>query len=283
MHSRRGRSDPLSPWDVLSWHTILDGHGKPVGEAYVAIRVERNHKELQELGPVERALFNMYDTEGTGLLGPGDFLALLADLKQVHGDVDTLAGRKSNPGCIGLLVGLPETDLVGFIKFNHTLSNIFVGNQPGQHWTEGLGGVELTVLGRAGIVLLTMLFSLTVNVFVELYLSPDYLSGLPSVKVFLKTFIDVIGCGLIKKVLLLANLSCIPAFCRSVIVFLIVSTLILVPSIIMTRNLSGDQSNIVLSTFLAMWFLARITEIFHLGTLWAFKVSYGSTVGCAVI
>lgn len=45
----------------------------------------------------------------------------------MHGDIDALAGRRSNPGCLGKFVALPDVDLVTYIKFNHTLSPLFLG------------------------------------------------------------------------------------------------------------------------------------------------------------
>jgi hypothetical protein len=47
--------------------------------------------------------------------------------------------------------------------------------------------------------------------------------------------------------------------------------------------MTEEQMNDVSTSFFAVWFLARITEVFHLGTMWAFKVSYGSSVGCNLI
>lgn len=35
-----------------------------------------------------------------------------------------------------------------------------------------------------------------------------------------------------------------------------------------------------MDTFMPIWALARITEVFQLGTLWGLKVSYGSSAGC---
>ena len=53
-----------------------------------------------ELDPIERTLFSMYDEDEDGLLAPCEFLSLVGDLQQVHGDINALAGRMSNPGCV---------------------------------------------------------------------------------------------------------------------------------------------------------------------------------------
>ena len=76
---------------------------------------------------------------------PCEFLALVADLQQVHGDISTLAGRMSNPGCLGFFIGLPEIDLLGYISYNHTLTFVFRGMQPGMHWTERAGGISMNM------------------------------------------------------------------------------------------------------------------------------------------
>ena len=100
-------------------YPIQDSGGNVCGEAYIGVRVEHNdvsNLSLSELDPVERALFSMYDEDEDGLLAPSEFLALVADLQQVHGDISTLAGRMSNPGCLGYFIGLPEIDLLGYIS-----------------------------------------------------------------------------------------------------------------------------------------------------------------------
>lgn len=52
----------------------------------------------------------------TLFLVPSPFTSLLSSFstsqQKVHGDVDALAGRRSNPGCLGNIVALPDTDLV---------------------------------------------------------------------------------------------------------------------------------------------------------------------------
>ena len=45
--------------------------------------------------------FERYDADEDGLLSPREFTTLVRDLRNVHGDIDALAGRRSNPGCLG--------------------------------------------------------------------------------------------------------------------------------------------------------------------------------------
>ncbi len=60
---------------------------------------------------------------------------------------------------------------MSFVKYNHTLANLVVGPQPGVHWSEHLGGVEINRLGMVGVLLLTLLYSFTVNASVEVAFS----------------------------------------------------------------------------------------------------------------
>lgn len=85
--------------------------------------------------------------------------------------VDAIAGRTSNPGCLGRLIALPDTDLLSFVQQNHTLAGLIVAHPTGpgaDHWTVGLGGVEMNRWGMMGVVFLTMLYSFSINAAVEI-------------------------------------------------------------------------------------------------------------------
>jgi hypothetical protein len=57
---------------------------------------------------------------------------------------------------------------LSFIKYNHTLSNLVAVNQPGQHWSEEMGGVAMNRFGMVFVLTLTLLYSFTVNALVEI-------------------------------------------------------------------------------------------------------------------
>ena len=169
------------------------------------------------------------------------------------------------------------------------LAGLFVDQSKGptaDHWTNELGGVEMGRLGVFGVLLLTLLYSFMVNVLVEIGFykiskQPFKSSPVePPTKVFTKTFVDVIGCVLLKELLLLSNMRCLPPVLRVLLNFSIAAALFASVIFGVTNTMTNQQISDVTSTFLAVWFLARVTEIFHLGTLWAFKVSYGSSLGC---
>jgi hypothetical protein len=101
---------------------------------------------------------------------------------------------------------------------------------------------------------------------------------------FVKTIVDTVGASVLKELLLFSNLHSLPPIIRIVLNLALVSLIFGSVIVILTSKLMTDeQIKIVTETFLAVWFLSRITEVFHLGTLWAFKVSYGSSVGCNII
>lgn len=101
---------------------------------------------------------------------------------------------------------------------------------------------------------------------------------------FVKTIVDTAGSSILKELLLFSNLHSLPPVIRIVLNLILVLLIFGSVIVIMTSKLMTDeQIKIVTETFLAVWFLSRITEVFHLGTLWAFKVSYGSSVGCNLI
>lgn len=91
---------------------------------------------------------------------------------------------------------------------------------------------------------------------------------------------DVLGCYFLKELLLLSNMKCFVPWLRLLLNLSIASFLLGVLAFVLTHYMTSEQVSSVTSTFMAVWFLARVTEIFHLGTLWAFKVSYGSSLGC---
>ena len=61
---------------------------------------------------------------------------------------------------------------------------------------------------------------------------------------------------------------------------LIVMLTIVGPAIYLSSQTSKREFAVVSETFLPIWALARVTEVFQLGTLWGLKVSYGSSQGC---
>ena len=173
--------------------------------------------------------------------------------------------------------------------WNTQLAGLFVDQSKGpvpDHWTNELGGVEMGRLGMFFVLLLTLLYSFMVNVLVEIGFykisrEPFKSSPVePPTKVFTKTFVDVVGCVLLKELLLLSNMRCLPPVLRALLNFFIAAALLGSVAFALTNAMTKEQISDVTSTFLAVWFLARVTEIFHLGTLWAFKVSYGSSLGC---
>jgi len=104
------------------------------------------------------------------------------------------------------------------------------------------------------------------------------------VVIFVKTFVDVIGSSLLKEMLFFSNLHSLHPLVRALLNLSLVAFVFgLLIHLTTSKLLTEEQLEDVLSSFLAVWFLARITEVFHLGTLWALKVSYGSSVGCALI
>ena len=301
---RSGKSK-ASPWDALKWYPILDPSGRQVGEAYVGVRfdlsaVNNNTNNngagggrdggLQSLTAVEQLLFAMYDVDEDGLLSPQEFTTLVHDLRQVHGDIDALAGRRSNPGCLGRVIGLPDTDLMTYVKSNHTLSPLVLGHVAADHWSVGVGGVEITRLGHLLVLALTLVYSFTVNALVEVAFwhvesEAFHDSGIePTVVVFVKTLVDVIGSSFLKEMLFFSNLHHLHPALRGalnlVLILLVFATSLY---LLFATQITDEQLQGVWDSFVAVWFLARITEIFHLGTLWAIKVSYGSSVGCSLL
>lgn len=302
---RSGKSK-ASPWDALKWYPILDPSGRQVGEAYVGVRFDlsavnnsNNNTNgagggrdggLQSLTAVEQLLFAMYDVDEDGLLSPQEFTTLVHDLRQVHGDIDALAGRRSNPGCLGRVIGLPDTDLMTYVKSNHTLSPLVLGHVAADHWSVGVGGVEITRLGHLLVLALTLVYSFTVNALVEVafwHIESEAFhdSGIePTVVVFVKTLVDVVGSSFLKEMLFFSNLHHLHPALR-VALNLVLILLVFATSLylLFATQITDEQLQGVWDSFVAVWFLARITEIFHLGTLWAIKVSYGSSVGCSLL
>lgn len=302
---RSGKSK-ASPWDALKWYPILDPSGRQVGEAYVGVRFDLSAVNnntttnngpgggrdggLQSLTAVEQLLFAMYDVDEDGLLSPQEFTTLVHDLRQVHGDIDALAGRRSNPGCLGRVIGLPDTDLMTYVKSNHTLSPLVLGHVAADHWSVGVGGVEITRLGHLLVLALTLVYSFTVNALVEVafwHIESEAFhdSGIePTVVVFVKTLVDVVGSSFLKEMLFFSNLHHLHPALR-VALNLVLILLVFATSLylLFATQITDEQLQGVWDSFVAVWFLARITEIFHLGTLWAIKVSYGSSVGCSLL
>jgi hypothetical protein len=302
---------PGSPWDALKWYPIWDPSGRLVGEAYIGVRFDLaavadssgvpgdggsgsggagRDGGLRSLTAVEQLLFAMYDVDEDGLLSPTEFTTLVHDLRQVHGDIDALAGRRSNPGCLGTVIGLPDTDLMTYVTTNHTLSPLFLGHVATDHWSAGVGGVEITRLGHLLVLALTLVYSFTVNALVEVAFwhvesETFHDSGIePTVVIFVKTLTDVVGSSLLKELLFFSNLHHLHPALR-VALNLAVILLVFATSIylLFATQITDEQLQGVWDSFVAVWFLARITEIFHLGTLWALKVSYGSSVGCSLL
>jgi hypothetical protein len=130
------------------------------------------------------------------------------------------------------------------------------------------------------------LFSLFFSFFPFLFVhdSPFIITHVLKVVFFVKTIVDTVGASVLKELLLFSNLHSLPPIIRIVLNLALVSLIFGSVIVILTSKLMTDeQIKIVTETFLAVWFLSRITEVFHLGTLWAFKVSYGSSVGCNII
>ena len=85
---------------------------------------------------------------------------------------------------------------------------------------------------------------------------------------------------LFQQALFFANLRCIAQGFRVLFSFLIVMLTIVGPAFYLSSQTSKREFAVVSETFLPIWALARVTEVFQLGTLWGLKVSYGSSQGC---
>jgi hypothetical protein len=266
------------------------GMGRNVGQVRIGFRFRVPEAEYFESELVCEALFAKYDTNGDGWLSKREFIRFVNDLHNVGGNVKQLeetgdGGRRFLGSCIPL----PDEDLFSYVKHQHTLL-VVCFDRPKylrRHVTS-------TLTGRLGLVMTSLLWSLSVNCLVTVELA----SASRFWQVLTIATVDNVGKSCMNMMFLIMHLRCWarsldsccccsaasrdqvratgPGCCEilplaAFIVFLgVFSTWLLLA-------MSPEQLYSSGYSFFPIWAFSRITEIFYWGTFWAFMVQYGSS------
>ena len=74
----------------------------------------------------------------------------------------------------------------------------------------------------------------------------------------------------------------LPGACKLVIKFLLLVVLAAIIAFLLAKADSAILAEVGAS-FIPVWLAGRMTEVFKLGTLWGFKVQYGSSHGLGLL
>jgi len=145
------------------------------------------------------AIFSKYDTNSDGYLTQKEFLSFILELGNVGGNIKQLENADDGGQCLGACVPLPTMDLFSFIKHNHTLLVVCFDRtrQLRKH-------VSSSILGRLGLVVMSLLWSLSVNCLVVIYMQ----SSTRFWQILTILAVDNVGKSLLNGVFLVAHLRC---------------------------------------------------------------------------
>ena len=239
-------------------------------------------------------LFDKYDVSGDGYLTRPEFLSFVRELHAVGGNIRQLEEADDGSRCLGTCIPLPSMDLVSFVKHNHTLLVVCFDRPDNmrKHVTSSLWG-------RLGFVAMSLIFSLSVNCLVTVYMA----SFTRFYQVITITIVDNIGKSLLNGVFIVLHLRCwsrafrrccgeetfqpiyteeslTPGLawgCCEILLLLVFIIFLGFFSTWLLLAMTSAQLISATSSFLPIWTFARVTEIFYWGTAWAFLVQYGAS------
>jgi len=257
----------------------------------------RDRSVFFEAELVTETLFQKYDTNGDGYLTRKEFLSFITELTAVGGNIRQLEEANDGTGCLGFCLPLPTMDLFSYIKHNHTLLVICFDR------TRFLRKhVRSSLMGRLGFVLMSLLWSLSVNCLVEIYMNTSRFWQVLTI-----CLVDNTGKSVLNVFFLVVHLRCWGRLCPSgpshealshealsvdgahapsrtdarpgcelgsLVIFIVFlgffSTWLLL-------TMSPEQLYNSSTSFIPIWSFSRFTEIFFWGTFWAFLVQFGSS------
>jgi hypothetical protein len=128
-----------------------------------------------------RRLFLKYDVNGDGYLTRTEFQSFINELMHVGGNVKALEDANDGSGVLGYCIPLPDLDLMQFIKHRCVpLASATVVARPfvvrRRHtllvicFDRKQRAIRSTTAERIGVVLMSLLWSLSSNCLVEVYM-----------------------------------------------------------------------------------------------------------------
>jgi hypothetical protein len=263
-------------------------------EAGAHLAGRRGRSSVYETEMLTDTLFDKYDVSGDGYLTRTEFLSFVRELHAVGGNIRQLEDADDGSRCVGSCIPLPSMDLVGFVKHNHTLLVVCFDRPDNmrKHVTSSLWG-------RLGFVAMSLIFSLSVNCLVTVYMA----TFTRFYQVITITIVDNVGKSLLNGFFIILHLRCwSSAFrrccaeetfrplsdeeaassgvawgCCEILPLLVFIIFLGFFSTWLLLAMTSAQLISASSSFLPIWAIARVTEIFYWGTAWAFLVQYGAS------
>uniref|UniRef100_A0A7S2W4H5 EF-hand domain-containing protein n=1 Tax=Rhizochromulina marina TaxID=1034831 RepID=A0A7S2W4H5_9STRA len=224
---------------------------------------------IHEAELLARRIFLKYDITGDGYLTRSEFQSFIEELNSVGGNIKALKDADDGSSCLGYCIPLPDLDLMQYIKHRHTLLVVCFDRRQRQ--------IKSTFSERLAVVAMSLLWSLASNCLVEVYMHTDRMWQVATI-----TIVDTFGTSVLAGVFLVSHWT----YCRrcwfrnsfgKVLPLAIFIIFLAFFSGWLLVAMRPDQLYSSVYSFLPIWATARLTEVFKLGTYWAFMVQYGSS------
>jgi len=266
---------PDDSFTVYSSHALhAKGPGRKIGQVRLGMRFRHHDADFDQrsFSLLTEALFSKYDTNADGYLTRREFEKFVSDLQHVGGNVKNL--EESDNATLGSCLPLPDEDLFSFVKHNHTLF-VVCFDRPKYLKAH----VESTLSGRLGLVVMSLLWSLSVNCLVTVEL--EYMARVWQVMII--AIVDNVGKSVMNFMFIIMHLKCWGNSCCCSPASQDVSATFrcceLLPLVVFIVFLGFFSTWLLLAmtpaqlyssgySFLPIWLLSRVTEVFYWGTAW---------------